>query len=103
MSSTNAATTSRIDGLDLLARGRRRVADEGRQPHVRVAAHGEHGAEHREPDEQRRGQLVAPHQRAMQEVARDHADEEKPDLEQQDRGCDQRDGRPERLFGSRDP
>ena len=90
-------------GLDLLARGRRRVADEGRQTHVRVAAHGEDGPEDREPDEQRRGQLVAPHQRAMQEVAGDHADEEKSDLEQQDRGCDQRNGKPESLFSSSDP
>ena len=57
----------------------------------------------REPDEQRRGKLVAPDQRTMQEVAGDHADEEKPDLEQQDRGRDQRNGDPENLFGSRDP
>ena len=39
----------------------------------------------------------------MEEVARDYADEEQPDLEQQDRGRDHRDGDAQRLFDPADP
>src|SRR3977135_1831933 len=86
-----------------LAPARRGEADEGRQPHVRVAAHREHRAERGKPDEQRRGELVRPYQRPVKEGARDDPDERPPPLERQERGGGQRDRNPQRLLAPPDP
>ena len=45
-----------------------------------VAAERDHRAEHRQPQEQDRGQLVRPDQRMIEDVARDDAAEQNDDL-----------------------
>jgi hypothetical protein len=67
-------------GADL----RRRPADQRGQPHVLIAAHCQHRAEHAQPHEQDRGELVAPYQRAVEHVARNHVGEQQEHLDRQD-------------------
>ena len=51
-------------------------ADQRRHAHVLAAAERDHGAEHREPEEQDGGELVRPDERLVEDVARDHAGEQ---------------------------
>ena len=54
-----------------------------------LRAEGEDAAQHREPQEQQRGEFVGPDQRVVEDVAGDDADEEDDDLgDDQKRGAD---------------
>ncbi len=61
-------------------------------PHMLAAPERHGGAEHRQPQEQDRGQFVRPDQRAVEAVTRDHADEQDDHLrhhQQRRRNLDQ--------------
>ena len=65
----------------------RHHADEGGHPHVLAAAQRHDRAEHREPDEEDRGEFVRPDQRVVQRIAPEDAGEQHDDLdEHEDRG-----------------
>jgi hypothetical protein len=67
----------------------RRAADHGGHPHVLGAPECHRGPQHRQPQEQHRGQLVRPDQRLVQHVAGDHARKQDDDLgDDQDRRRD---------------
>ena len=73
------------------AHRRRHHADDGGHAHVLAAAQCHHRTQHRQPQEQDRGQLVGPEERPVEDVARDHAGEQDDDLghdEQRRRGLD---------------
>ena len=59
----------------------RHHADEGGHPHVLAAAQRHDRAEHGEPDEEDRGELVRPDERVVQRIAPDDAGEQHDDLD----------------------
>ncbi len=59
------------EGLEPAPPARRRQPDQEGEPHVLGAAQRDDRAEHGEPQEQRRGELVRPGQRGIEDVARD--------------------------------
>ena len=74
------------------------AGDHRRHPHVLGAAERDRRAQHRQPQEQDRGQFVRPDQRPVQAVARHHAGEQDDDLgddQQRRRNLDQH---PERVL-----
>ena len=77
--------------------------DQRGHPHVRALLERDDGAEHREPHEEDRRELVGPHQRVVEDIARQHAGEEHDDLDgdQQRRGDDD-DAGEDALRGCRD-
>ena len=80
------------DQIEIGAHGGLRVGDHGRHPHVLGAAERDRGAQHGEPQEQDRGQLVRPDQRLVQRVAGHHAgkqDDDFGDDQQRRRNLDQ--------------
>ena len=66
-------------------RRRRQAADGRGHAHMLVAAERDHRAEHRQPQEQNRGQLIRPDQRMIEDVARNDAAEQNDNF-----GCNQR-------------
>ena len=52
-----------------------------RHSHVLAAAERDHRAEHSEPEEQDRGELVRPDERIVEYVARDHPSEQDQNLQ----------------------
>ena len=80
ISSTKSATT--IAPASRRRRGSGRgVFHQRRQPHVLAAAQGDDGAEHRQPQEEDRGEFVRPHERRVEDVARHDAAEQDGDLD----------------------
>ena len=74
----SAATTATMSRK---ARHRlRQHADKRRHAHVLVPPERHHGAEHRQPQEEDRGELVRPDERLVEDVAADDAGEEHDDL-----------------------
>ena len=63
--------------------------DEGRQPHVPVAAQRDDGADHRQPQEQKCGEFVGPDDRAVEDIARHDAGKEDAGLDQNQQGADE--------------
>ena len=86
------------DHIEIGPHRRAGAGDDRGHPHVLGAAERHRGAQHRQPQEQDRGQFVRPDQRAVQAVARHHAGEQDDDLgddQQRRRDFDQH---PERRF-----
>ena len=61
------------DDIEERPHGRRYHADQCGHAHVLATLESQHGAQHGEPQEQDRGQLVRPDERRVEDVARDHA------------------------------
>ena len=94
------------DRLETPLRRRRQLVDERHHAQVLAAPERERAAEHRKPQEQDRGQLIGPHQRAVEHVAREDAGEQDDDLGDDQRGgacfqeprrCRDPDARPSRA------
>ena len=85
ISSTNTMTISAPSVSTHARRSGEQQVDERGEAHVLAAAQRDHRAQHREPQEQDRRELVGPRQRLVEDVARDHAGEQDGDL-----GDDQR-------------
>ena len=68
------------DQIEIGAHRGPRAGDDRRHPHVLGAAERDRRAQHRQPQEQDRGQFVRPDQRPVQPVTRHHAGEQDDDL-----------------------
>jgi DNA invertase Pin-like site-specific DNA recombinase len=61
---------------------------ESRQPHMLTAAQGHDRPQHRQPQEKEVGEFVRPHQRAVEDIARDNPGKEDADLRHHKRCAD---------------
>ena len=92
ISSTKTITTSVGDGGEPAAPLRPDPVDKGGQPHMPVAAQRDDGADHRQPQEQKRGEFVGPDDRAVEHIARDDAGKQDAGLGQHQHRADEFDG-----------
>ena len=85
------------DHVEIGPHRRAGAGDDGGHPHVLGTAERHRRSQHRQPQEQDRGQFVRPDQRAMQAVTRHHAGKQDDDLgdhQQRRRNFDQHSQRP---------
>ena len=82
----------------------RREADHEAEPHMFGPPQRDDGAQHGEPQEQRRGEFVRPGQRRIEHVTRDHAGQQHQDFDPDQRGGGDLGGRRENpVEGSETP
>ena len=79
------------DRLEQQPRPRRNPRHQPGHPHVLAALQRQHGPQHRQPQEQDRGQFVRPHQRRMEDIPRRDPRPEDHNLRNDENGRDERD------------
>ena len=85
----NASVTASVNGSANARSRAGQEVDDRIHAQVFAAPDRKRGAEHAEPQENRRGQFVGPDQRPMHDVARDHADEQDERLDHDQRRAQQ--------------
>ena len=85
------------------ARRRRYPADDGGHAHVLAAAQCHHRTQHRQPDEENRGEFVRPEDRLVENVARHYTCEQDGHLDGDEQGGSGFDGGPDRGFQRHQP
>ena len=74
------------EGIDEAPEPHRQEADHEAEPHMFGPPQRDDGAQHGEPEEQRRGEFVRPRQRRIEHVTRDHAGQQHQDFDADQRG-----------------
>ncbi len=90
------------EGVRLGLAARVQAGDERGEAHVGASPERDDAAQHRQPEEQDRGQLVGPDERAVDDIARDHAGEQDDDLGDDQEGAGEFDGGVEQALSAGD-